>query len=111
MANKQSKLPGFTSIDDDKVEEAAEEFVKARDAWQEAGVEMGKAKAVLLKAVESNKKIVSAAKAHPKGKVKVGDALITYSARDPRTNVKVKLYADDDEQGAADEGKGEEAAE
>lgn len=93
---KQKKIPGFTELEDDKVEALAEEFAKARDYWQERGDEMNAAAKKLKEACEANAKIMKAAKAHPKGKVKVGDALLTITPKDPTTKIKVKLYGDDE---------------
>lgn len=91
-APKQQKLPGFTEIEDEEIEGLAEAFAKVRDEWLARGVQMVEAKNDLLTAIAKNKRVAEAAKKHPKGKVKVGDALLTIHAKDPTTDVKVKLY-------------------
>lgn len=97
MAGKQAKIPGFTEIDDDEVETLAESYAKARDAWQAAGKTMLEAKKELLDEAKKNKKILEAAKEHPKGKVKVGDALLTIRSKNPTLDIKVKMYGEDGE--------------
>jgi hypothetical protein len=96
---KQSKLPGFTELEDDEVEAAAEAFATVRDEWQAKGIEMRTKKEELRKLIDKNKKIVTAAKENPKGRVKVGDCLLTIRAKNPTTDVKVKLFGDDEGEG------------
>lgn len=109
MAGKQNKIPGFTELEDDEVEGLAEAYNTVRTEWQDKGTEMGKAKKALLDAAKKNKKIIEAAKAHPRGKVKVGDALLTIKSKNPTLDIKVKMYGEESEEGA---GGGEaEAAE
>jgi len=94
---KQKKIPGFTELEDDTVEGLAEQFAEARDEWQAKGTAMNDAAKALKQACEANPKIMKAAKAHPKGKVKVGDALLTITPKDPTTKIKVKLFGEDQE--------------
>lgn len=112
---KQAKLANFTEIEDDDVEGLAEAYVEARDAWQDAGKEMGTRKKALLEGAKKNKKILDAAKAHPKGKVKVGDALLTVKAKNPTLDIRVKMYGEEseeeDEGAEAPAGGEQEAAE
>lgn len=95
-AKAQNKLPGMTQIDDDEIEGLAEKFVELRDDWQAKGKEMMAAKAALLDAASQSKDVMSAAKEHPKGKVKVGDALLTIHPKDATLDIKVKLYEEGD---------------
>lgn len=99
---KQAKIPGFTELEDDEVEGLAEQFATARDDWQAKGTEMNDAAKKLKEACEANAKIMKAAKANPKGKVKVGDALLTITPKDPTTKIRVKLFGEDSESEAAE---------
>lgn len=95
---KQEKLPNFTEIDDDVVEELAQSYADARDAWQDKGKDMAKAKKALMEGAKKSKDILAAAKAHPKGKVKVGDALLTIKAKNPTLDIKVKMFGEPEEE-------------
>lgn len=99
---KQQKLKGFTEIEDDEVENLAERYRDERDAWLSQQKVALETEGQLLKAVEKNKKILAAAKAHPKGKVKVGDVLLTIRAKDPTLKIKVKPMGDLEEESGSE---------
>ncbi len=88
---KQAKLPGFTEIEDDKVEELAEEYRDLTDKWlasQKPALEKEKQ---LQAALKKNPAILKAAREHPKGKVKVGHVLLTFPPADEQPKVRVKI--------------------
>ena len=95
---KQAKLPGFTEIEDDKVEELAEEYRDLTDKWlasQKPALEKEKQ---LQLALKKNPAILKAAREHPKGKVKVGNVLLTFPPVDEAPKVRVKILREEEGQ-------------
>lgn len=97
MATQQKKLVGFTEIEDDEIEELGENYVRERDSRMGQTKLEVEAKGKLLAAIKKNEKIVKAAKANPKGKVKVGDLVITFRSVTSE-EVKVKKLSDAEEE-------------
>jgi len=87
---RQSKLPNFVDIEDDAVEALAEKYRDQTDKWLEAQKVALETEKELTDAFNANKKLVAAAKAHPKKKVKVGDFILTLTVKDPTQKIKVK---------------------
>lgn len=92
---RQGKLAGFTEVDDDKVEALAEKYREQTDSWLEAQKTALETEKDLFKAFSANKALMKAAKAHPKGKVKCGDFVLTLTVKDPSEKIKVKSLSKD----------------
>jgi hypothetical protein len=93
---KQTKLPGFTEIEDDKVEDLAEKYREKTDEWlaaQKPALELEKK---LKAAVKANPEILKAARSHPKGKVKVGRVLLTLPPPDDDPKIRVKILSEEE---------------
>lgn len=93
---KQSKLPGFTEIEDDAVEEAAEEYRDLTDKWLEKQKPALEAEKELQRLVAKNPAILEAARKHPKGKVRVGKCLLTFPQASDTPKIRVKLLKEAD---------------
>lgn len=94
---KQKKIPGFTEIEDDEVEEAAVAYREATDAWlaaQKPALELEKKLGTL---VAKNKAILKACREHPKGKVRVGGVVLTIPPPTEMPKIKVKIIREESE--------------
>lgn len=94
---KQSKLPGFTEVEDDKVEDLAEKYRDKTDEWLAAQKPALQLEKRLQEAVAANPAILEAARAHPKGKVKVGNVLPTIPPPDKSPKIRVKILTGKEE--------------
>lgn len=74
---KQQKLPGFTEIKDDRIEEAADAYVEARDKRMELTKDEVTTQDALIAAVQKNSKVMGLIAKNPKGKIRVGDHILT----------------------------------
>jgi len=98
VAGKQSKLPRFTEIEDDEVEEAAEDYKEKTMEWLEKQKPALAAETKMRKLIAKNPKIIEASRKHPKGKVKVGRVVLTIPHQeDDLPKVRVQLLNGDDE--------------
>lgn len=96
MAGKQAKLPGFTEIEDDEVEAAAEKYSDLTAEWLEKQKPALNAEKKMRELIKKNPKILEAARQHPKGKVKVGNVVLTIpKMEDDMPKVKVKVLSGD----------------
>jgi hypothetical protein len=98
----QKKLPGFTEIEDDVVEDLAKDYRDMTDKWLAAQKPALEKEKELQAAIAKNKKILEAARKHPKGKVKVGGVLLTIAPPTDTPKVRVKILSEEEEEEAAE---------
>ncbi len=74
---RQAKLPGFTTLEDDRIERAADDFVDARNKRMKFGEKEATKKGKLVTAILKNPKVLDVIKKNPKKKVRIGDHVLT----------------------------------